>query len=135
MFHLRSQVTQLPAALLFYTGRQLSRQQRSPGAGPGRIWKNVNMGKPGFPAKIQGLTPLPAGLTGKSGDDVRRDVQIGNMLSQVVRQLRKIRALAAPAHAPQYAVTPALHGQVQVRHKPWIIEHFREILTDIPGFQ
>ena len=57
------------------------------------------------------------------------------MLPELVRQFYKMHAFAAPAHAPQYAVTAALHGQVQVRHKPGIIEEFMEAAADIPGFQ
>jgi len=135
MFHLCRQVVQLLAALFFYFRRQLSRQQGGPGAGAGGIRKNVNPGKSRFLAEIQCLPPFRDSFPRKPGNDIGGDVQVGNMLPQFLRQSGKVRAPATPPHALQYAVTAALHRQVQVRHESRVVEQLEKIAVNIPGFQ
>ena len=95
----------------------------------------MGMTEADLPDEMEGFFPLGSGFARKADDQVGGDVDVGYLPAQVFCQRRKFAGLAAPRHAFENAVRPALQGQMQVRHEPGAGEQVDKHSGNIPGLQ
>ena len=112
---LSAQLAHAARAALFYIGRNRVRQCCGDRAAPGRIGKDMKVGKRQRGKKFQRTFELLIRFTGKANDDITTQGGVGQALAHPVQQIAVIPRVVVAPHSFQYLVFSGLRADMHMR--------------------